>query len=164
MFPLAIRLIISLALIVGSSALGAQSPVAYGAPISIDAAKRASAAAIALGREKNWTIAVAIVDPGGILVYFERMDATQNGSAAVALDKARSAALFKRPTKWFQDALAAGGEGLRMLELQGAVPIDGGIPLVVDGKIVGAIGVSGASSAQDGQAAQAGVDAVSRGS
>lgn len=163
MFPMGIRLLVFLVLAGGSSALGAQAPVEYGAPISIDAAKRASAAAIAVAREKNWTIAVAIVDPGGILVYFERMDATQNGSAAVAMDKARSAALFKRSTKWFQDALAAGGEGLRMLHLQGAIAIDGGIPLVIGGKIVGAIGVSGASSAQDGQAAQAGGDAVSRG-
>lgn len=159
----AIRLVVLSMLAVGSSAIGAQVPIAYGSPITIDAAKRASAAAIAVAREKNWTIAVAIVDPGGILVYFERMDATQNGSSVVAMDKARSAALFKRPTKWFHDALAAGGEGLRMLQLQGAVAIDGGIPLVMDGKIVGAIGVSGASSAQDGQAAQAGVDAVSRG-
>ncbi|MCR4340699.1 MAG: heme-binding protein [Gemmatimonadaceae bacterium] len=163
MLSLATRGIVFFALTVGSSALGAQAPIPYGAPVTLDAAKRASAAAIAMAREKNWTIAVAIVDPGGILVYFERMDATQNGSAAVAIDKARSAALFKRPTKWFHDALAAGGEGWRMLQLQGAVAIDGGIPLVVDGKIVGAIGVSGASSSQDGQAAQAGVDAVSRG-
>ena len=148
---------------VGTSAAGAQaSPMPYGAPVSIDAAKRATAAAMAVARENNWTIAVAIVDPGGILVYFERMDATPNGSSAVAADKARSAALFKRPTKSFHDALAAGGEGLRLLRLEGAVPIDGGIPLVIDGKIVGAIGVSGATSAQDGQAAQAGVDAVSR--
>ena len=163
MSSLAIRLVFLSTVALGSSAVGAQTPVEYGAPITVDAAKRASAAAIAVAREKNWTIAVAIVDPGGILVYFERMDATQNGSSVVAMDKARSAALFKRPTKWFHDALAAGGEGLRMLQLQGAVAIDGGIPLVIDGKIVGAIGVSGASSAQDGQAAQAGVDAVLRG-
>lgn len=162
MSSLAIRLVVFSLLTVGGSAVGAQAPVEYGAPITIEAAKRASAAAIAMAREKSWTIAVAVVDPGGILVYFERMDHTQNGSSAVALDKARSAALFKRPTKWFHDALAAGGEGWRMLQLQGAVAIDGGIPLVIDGKIVGAIGVSGASSAQDGQAAQAGVDAVSR--
>jgi uncharacterized protein GlcG (DUF336 family) len=163
MTSIAIRLLIFGVLAGGSSTVAAQTPVAYGAPISIDAAKRASAAAMAVAREKSWTIAVAIVDPGGILVYFERMDATQNGSAAVAMDKARSAALFKRPTKSFQDALAAGGEGLRVLRLQGAIPVEGGIPLVIDGKIVGAIGVSGASSAQDGEAAQAGVAAAARG-
>ena len=163
MFPLAVRLAVIFALAVGSSTLGAQaSPVPYGASLGTDAAKRATAAAMAVERQNNWTIAVAIVDPGGILVYFERMDGTPNGSSAVAADKARSAALFKRPTKSFQDALAAGGEGLRLLRLQGAVPIDGGIPIVIDGKIVGAIGVSGATSAQDGQAAQAGADAVAR--
>ena len=132
----------------------------YGAPVTTDAAKRATAAAMAVARATNWTIAVAIVDAGGILVHFERMDGTPNGSSVVAAEKARSAALFKRPTKSFQDALAAGGEGLRLLRLEGAVPIDGGIPLVIDGKIVGAIGVSGATSAQDGQAAQAGAQAV----
>jgi len=88
------------------------------------------------------------------------MDDTQLGSAKVAIDKARSAALFKRPTKVFQDALAAGGEGLRLLKVEGAVPVEGGIPLVMEGKIVGAIGVSGAASAQDGQCAKAGADAI----
>jgi glc operon protein GlcG len=161
MFHLAIRLTFFLALAVGSSTLRAQaSPMPYGAPVSTDAAKRATAAAMAVARQNNWTIAVAIVDAGGILVYFERMDGAPNGSSAVAADKATSAALFKRPTKSFQDALAVGGDGLRMLRLQGAVPVEGGVPLVMDGKIVGAIGVSGATSAQDGQAAQAGADAV----
>jgi uncharacterized protein GlcG (DUF336 family) len=88
------------------------------------------------------------------------MDNTQLGSANVAIDKARSAALFKRPTKALQDALAAGGEGLRILRIQGAVPVEGGIPLVMDGKIVGAIGVSGGTSAQDGQCAKAGAEAL----
>jgi uncharacterized protein GlcG (DUF336 family) len=104
-------------------------------------------------------MAVAVVDPAGNLVYYEKMDNTQLGSANVAIDKARSAALFKRPTKAFQDALAAGGDGLRILRLQGATPVEGGIPLVSDGKIVGAIGVSGGTSAQDGQCAKAGADA-----
>ena len=105
-------------------------------------------------------MAVAIVDPSGNLVYYEKMDNTQLGSASVAIDKARSAALFKRPTKAFQDAVAAGGEGLRILRLQGATPLEGGIPLLLDGKIVGAIGVSGATSAQDAQCAKAGADAI----
>ncbi len=88
------------------------------------------------------------------------MDNTQLGSANVAIDKARSAALFKRPTKAFQDVVGAGGEGMRILRLQGAVPLEGGIPLVMDGKIVGAIGVSGATSAQDAQCAKAGADTI----
>jgi uncharacterized protein GlcG (DUF336 family) len=100
-------------------------------------------------------MAVAVVDPAGDLVYFEKMDETQNGSVDVAIDKARSAARFKRPTKAFQDALATGGEGWRVLRLKGAVPIEGGVPIVIDGKIVGAIGVSGGTSQQDGQCANA---------
>src|SRR5437016_5249380 len=105
-------------------------------------------------------MAIAVVDPAGTLVYYEKADNTQLGSALVAIDKARSAALFKRPTKAFQDALAAGGAGLRILRLEGAVPVEGGIPLVIDGKIVGAIGVSGGTSAQDHQCAKAGADAL----
>jgi glc operon protein GlcG len=88
------------------------------------------------------------------------MDHTQNGSVDVAIAKARSAARFKRPTKAFQDALAAGGEGLRVLALQGAVPVEGGIPIVVEGKIVGAIGASGGTSQQDGVVAAAGLAAL----
>jgi uncharacterized protein GlcG (DUF336 family) len=88
------------------------------------------------------------------------MDGTQNGSVVIAQAKARSAALFMRPTKAFQDMLASGGDGMRVLGLEGAVPVEGGLPLVIDGRIAGAIGVSGGTSAQDGQCAQAGVGAV----
>jgi uncharacterized protein GlcG (DUF336 family) len=105
-------------------------------------------------------MAVAIVDTSGNLVYYEKMDNTQLGSANVAIEKARTAALFKRPTKAFQDVLAAGGDGLRVLTLKGVVAVEGGIPLVMDGKIVGAIGVSGAASSQDAQCAKAGADVL----
>jgi glc operon protein GlcG len=132
----------------------------YGLPISIENAKKAAAAALAEARANNWAMAVAIVDTAGHLVYFEKMDDTQIGSVMVAQAKARAAALFKRPTKAFQDTLAAGGEGWRMLGLEGAVPVEGGIPVQIDGKIAGAIGLSGGTSAQDGQCAQAGVNAV----
>jgi glc operon protein GlcG len=138
----------------------AQMPNPYGAPITLESAKKAAAPALAEAAKNGWNMAVAIVDPGGNLVYYEKMDNTQLGSANIAIDKARSAALFKRPTKAFQDALAAGGDGLRILRLQGAVPVEGGFPLVMDGKIVGAIGVSGATSAQDAQCAKAGADSV----
>jgi glc operon protein GlcG len=138
----------------------AQMPNPYGAPISLENAKKAAAPAMAEAAKNGWNMAVAIVDPGGNLVYYEKMDNTQLGSANIAIDKARSAALFKRPTKAFQDALAAGGDGLRILRLQGAVPVEGGFPLVMDGKIVGGIGVSGATSAQDAQCAKAGADSV----
>jgi len=150
-------------LLLSFSAIGsvlAQMPNPYGPPVSLENAKKAAAPALAEAAKNNWTVAVAIVDPGGNLVYYEKMDNTQLGSANVAVDKARSAALFKRPTKAFQDALAAGGDSVRVLSLKGAVPIEGGIPLIIDGKIVGAIGVSGATSAQDAQCAKAGVDTL----
>jgi glc operon protein GlcG len=133
-------------------------PDPYGLPIALDSAKKAAAAAIAEARRNNWTMAVAVVDTGGHLVYFEKMDGTQTGSVGVAINKARSAALFMRPTKAFQDVLAGGGDGLRMLGLEGAVPVEGGVPLVKDGKIVGAIGLSGGASSKDGQCAKAGAE------
>jgi glc operon protein GlcG len=138
----------------------AQMPNPYGLPINLENAKKAAAPALAEAVKNNWNMAVAIVGPSGDLIYYEKMDNTQLGSANVAIDKARSAALFKRPTKAFQDVLAGGADGLRVLRLQGAVPVEGGIPLVMDGKIVGAIGVSGATSAQDAQCAKAGADTI----
>lgn len=146
--------------IAAAQMLNAQAPAPYGAPISLENARKAAAPALAEAVKNHWNMAVAIVDPSGNLVYYEKMDDTQLGSANVAIDKARSAALFKRPTKVFQDALAAGGDGLRLLKIAGAVPVEGGIPLVMEGKIVGAIGVSGGASAQDGQCAKAGADAI----
>ncbi len=136
----------------------AQMPNPYGSPINLEAAKKIAASAIAEARKNNWTMAVAITDIGGDLVYFEKMDGTQTGSVGVALGKARSAVLFKRPTKVWEDAVAAGGAGVRILGLEGAVPIEGGLPLLIDGKIVGAIGVSGGTAQQDGVAAKAGAD------
>jgi uncharacterized protein GlcG (DUF336 family) len=140
--------------------VSAQMPNPYGAPISLENAKKAAAPAIAEARKNNWAMAVSIVDIAGDLVYFEKMDGTQTGSVNVSLQKARTAVLFKRPSKAFQDTVAGGGAGLRILGLPGAVPVEGGIPLVVDGKIVGAIGVSGAASDQDAQCAQKGADAL----
>jgi glc operon protein GlcG len=138
----------------------AQSPAPYGSPISLDNAKKVAAVAMAEARKNNWTMAVAVVDPNGTLVYYEKMDNTQNGSAKVAVDKARSAALFKRPTKAFQDRVASGNAGVAVVALEGAVPIEGGLPLLTDGHIVGAIGVSGDTSEHDGMCAQAAVDSL----
>lgn len=138
----------------------AQMPPSYGQAIALDSAKKAAATAVAEARKNTWMMAVAVVDTAGHLVYFEKMDGTQIGSVTVAIDKARSAALFKRPTKAFQDTLAAGGDGLRVLGIHGAVPIEGGVPLSIDGKIVGAIGVSGGTAQQDGQCANAGAAAL----
>jgi uncharacterized protein GlcG (DUF336 family) len=133
---------------------------AYGPPINLDAANKAAASAIAEARKNNWTQAVAIVDIGGDLVYFEKMDGTMTGSVRVAISKARSAVLFKRSTKVWQDMVAAGGASLFILGLEGAVPLEGGLPLLMDDKIVGAIGVSGGTTAQDGVVATAGAQAV----
>ncbi len=140
----------------------APPPTPYGAPINLEMAKRAAAAAAAEARKINIPMAIAVVDMSGKLVYLEKMDGVQYGSVDVAIDKARSAAEFKRPTKVFFDALAKGGEGLRFLALRGAVPIEGGNPIIVDGRIVGAIGLSGGSGVQDDEASRAGVAAVSK--
>jgi len=140
--------------------LFAQLPNPYGTSVSLDAARKAAAPALAEAQKNNWRMAVAVVDISGDLVFFEKMDGTQAASVAIAQDKARSAARFKRPTKALQDALAAGGAGWRLLALEGAVPVEGGLPIIADGKIVGAIGVSGGTSEQDGQCAKAGADSI----
>jgi glc operon protein GlcG len=139
-------------------------PEPYGMPIGLDNAKKAAAAAITEARKNGWLMAVAITDPSGELVYFAKMDGTQTGSVNVSIGKSRSAALFKRPTKVFQDMLASGGAGVRVLALERAVPIEGGVPLVLNGEIVGGIGASGGSSDQDGVVAGAGAAALIAGS
>jgi glc operon protein GlcG len=141
-----------------AGAAHAQMPNQYGAPVGVDLARKVAAAAIAEGKKNGWTVAAAVVDTGGNLVYFERIDGTQVGSSEVAIRKAQTANAFKRPSKVFEDAVA-GGRNVVMV-LPGALPIEGGLPLVADGRIVGAIGVSGATSAQDGQCAKAGVESL----
>ena len=152
-----IRAVVAMAAMTLSASALAQ---AYGLSIGVEAARKAAAAAVAESKKNNWNMAVAVVDTGGHLVYFERMDNTQTGSARVALEKAQTAAAYRRPTKVFEDALLAGGNGLRILTLSGAVAVEGGVPIVVDGKIIGAIGLSGGTAPQDGVAAKAGVDAI----
>jgi glc operon protein GlcG len=148
------------AMLLSASGVFAQLPNPYGSSITLESARKAAAPAVAEAQKNNWRMAVAVVDISGDLVYFEKMDGTQAASVSIAVDKARSSARFKRPTKALQDALAAGGAGLRLLALDGAVPVEGGLPLIADGKIVGAIGVSGGTSEQDGQCAKAGSDSV----
>jgi uncharacterized protein GlcG (DUF336 family) len=121
-------------------------------------AKSVAAAAEAEARENNWNVAIAVVDDGGHLIYLLRMDETQVASAVAATDKAKSAAQYKRPTKDFEAAVASGRMGI--LKLQGAMALDGGVPILSGGKIVGAIGVSGVTSAEDGQIARAGAATV----
>ncbi|MBI4611755.1 MAG: heme-binding protein [Candidatus Rokubacteria bacterium] len=128
--------------------------------LTLEAAKKIAAAAEAEAMKNNWRVVIAIVDDGGHLTYLQRIDETQTGSIRVAIEKARTAVAYKRPTKVFED-LVAGGRNV-ILSLPGAMPIEGGLPLVVDGKVVGAIGVSGVTAQQDGIIAKAGVDAFGK--
>lgn len=132
----------------------------YGNNVNLEQARKAIAAGQAEARKNSWPVAIAVVDNAGHLVAFEKMDNTQTASVEVAQDKAVSAAIYRRSTKVVQDGLAGGGAGLRLLGLRGMSPVEGGIPLIVDGKIIGGIGVSGVNSDQDGVVAKAGADAV----
>ena len=136
------------------------SPVEYGAIISNANAKKVAAAALAEAQTMGVPMVVAVTDTAGNVVYQERMDAAILGGTIVAPQKARSAVLYKRPTKAFEEAITPGGVGVRFLRLEGAVPIEGGLPLIIDNKIVGGIGMSGGTGVQDGQAAKAGADAL----
>ena len=142
-------------------AFGAQAqqmPNPYGGPITLEIAKKVATAAAAEARKNNWTMAFAVADPAGNLVYFEKMDNTQTASIKIAIVKARAAATYRRPTKTFADAIASGNNSA--LGLPGTVASEGGIPIVIDGKIVGAIGTSGGTGQQDGVASQAGLNAL----
>jgi uncharacterized protein GlcG (DUF336 family) len=151
--------VVSLVLsIIPAAPVSAQTP--YGPPVTLAQARTVVAAAEAVAAENAWNVVIAVVDSGGHLVLLQRMDNTQFGSVEVARQKAWSAVAFRRPTKAFQDVLAGGGDGLRILEIEGAQALEGGVPLVVDGKIVGAIGVSGVTGEQDGQIAAAGAAAA----
>lgn len=150
-----------IALVVLALSMAAQAqqwPFPYGAPVGVEAARRVAGAAVAEARKNGWKVAVAIVEPNGTLVYYEKMDDTQYGSAHVAIEKARSSAEFRRPTKAFEDPVNGGKPNL--LGLTGAVPLEGGLPIVVDGHVIGAVGVSGATSAQDGVCAHAGASVL----
>lgn len=135
-------------------------PLDYGAPISLDQAKAVMAAAEAEARANDWPMVIAIVDSGGHLVMLHSFDHAQHGSVVIAQEKARCAVNFKRATKTIEDAVAEGGLNLRMLAAPGILPLEGGLPLISGGRIVGAIGVSGMRSNQDGQVAEAGAKAL----
>jgi glc operon protein GlcG len=137
-------------------------PPAYGAAITLEQAKKVLAAAEAEAKKNNWNVVITVLDSSGQIVTVSRLDNTQFGSVEVAREKAYSAVAFRRPTKVFQDLIGKGGENLRLLGLSGASMLEGGIPIVVDGKIIGGVGVSGVTSAQDAQIAQAGIDALKK--
>jgi uncharacterized protein GlcG (DUF336 family) len=134
----------------------------YGPPITLDQAKRAMAAAELEAAKNSWQVAITILDSGGNLVMFHRIDNAQLSATTVSEGKARTALEFKRPSKALDDAIAAGGAGMRLLALKDITPLEGGIPVIVDGKIIGAIGVSGALSSQDALVAKTGADALGR--
>jgi uncharacterized protein GlcG (DUF336 family) len=157
-----IRLAFAFALSLFALGALAQAPLPYGMPVSLDNAKKAAAATAAEARKNGWFMGIAVVDTNGDLIYFERMDNTQVGSVLIAIRKAQTATKFKRPSKVFQDNLAKGDAFTYLLGLEGAMPVQGGLPIVADGKIVGAIGVSGATGDQDSQCAQAGIDALKK--
>jgi len=145
------------------SVLSAQAqtmPPGYGPPIGIENARKVMSAAEAEAAKHNWPVVIAIIDSGGHVVMLHRRDDTQLSSLEIAQGKAKTALMFKRPTKVLDDAISSGGAGLRFLSLKDIVPLEGGLPIVIDGKIVGAIGVSGVLSAQDSQIGRAGLDAL----
>jgi uncharacterized protein GlcG (DUF336 family) len=132
--------------------------IPFGRPISLEHARKVAATAMVEAKKHNWKMAIAIVEPTGDLVYFEKMDDTQYGSIRVALGKAHSAAIYRRPTALFAKAVNSGS--VYVLGLEQAVPVPGGFPLVEKGHLIGAIGVSGGTGAQDSMVAKAGVDSV----
>jgi uncharacterized protein GlcG (DUF336 family) len=158
-----VSLAIGAALTLTTGAASAQAPPpppAYGPPITLEQAKKVMAGAEAESKKNNLGMVITILDSGGQVVMLQRLDGAQLGSIEVARDKAWSAVAFRRPTKAFEDALGQGGGNLRLLRLTGASPIEGGSPIAADGKVIGAIGVSGGTAPQDGQVAKAGVDAL----
>ncbi len=145
----------SLALAASAGIVQAQS---YGADIGVEAARKVAAATVAECAKNSWRIAVTVVDTHGYLVYFEKMDDTQIASVGISQTKAKAAATYRRPTRVFADAIAKGGNAL--MTLPGAIGSPGGIPLVVGGKMIGAVGVSGVTGDQDEQCAKAGASAL----
>ncbi len=162
-------LVVSLMTVIGLSVVSAQQPATppvaqeptpYGSPINLEMARKILAAAEQEAVQQKWPVAITIVDNAGYLVAFQRLDNTQYGSVEVSIEKAKTAALFRRPTKVFEDIVAQGGAGLRILKLPGALPVEGGLPIVHDGRVIGGIGVSGVTSVQDGLVAKAGLSVL----
>jgi glc operon protein GlcG len=137
----------------------AQVP-SYGTNINLEQAKKVIAAGQAEAKKNAWPVAIAVVDTAGNLVAFEKWDDTQTASIEVSQDKARSSAIYRRTSKVFEDMVAGGAAGTRALNLRNASTVEGGVPITVGGKIIGAVGVSGVTSQQDGIVAKAGAEAL----
>jgi glc operon protein GlcG len=162
MFALACALALSAMPAAAQQAQQAATTPPYGGPITLDQAKRAMAAAELEAAKNTWQVAITILDSGGNLVMFHKFDNAQLSAITVSEGKARTALTFKRPSKALDDAIAAGGAGMRLLALKDITPLEGGLPIVVDGKIIGSIGVSGALSSQDSQVAKVGAEAAGK--
>jgi glc operon protein GlcG len=166
-FALACAVVAGLALAAGPASAqpqpvptGATPP--YGPPITLDQAKRIMAAAELEAAKNSWQVGITILDSGGNLVMFHKIDNAQLSAITTSEGKARTALEFKLPSKALDDAIANGGAGMRLLALKDITPLQGGVLVLVDGKIVGAVGVSGALSVQDEQVAKAGADALAK--
>jgi uncharacterized protein GlcG (DUF336 family) len=149
-----------LALLAAAPAQAQTAPPPYGPPIGIEGARAVMAAAEGEAAKNNWAVVISIIDSGGNIVMLHRHNDVQLSSIEISQGKARTALMFKRPSKVLDDAISGGGAGLRFLALKDIVPLEGGLPIVADGKIVGAIGVSGVLSSQDSQVARAGADGL----
>ena len=149
-----------LALLAAAPARAQTPPPPYGPPIGIEGARAVMAAAESEAAKNNWAVVISIIDSGGNIVMLHRHNDVQLSSIDISQGKAKTALMFKRPSKVLDDAISGGGAGLRFLALKDIVPLEGGLPIVADGKIVGAIGVSGVLSSQDAQIARAGIDAL----
>ena len=150
-------LAVGIALAAFAAAAAAQDRPPYGTPVTLEQAKKIAAGALAESQKNGWRMAIAIVDNHGLLKYYEMMDDTQTGSAQVAIDKAKTAAMLRRPTKALEDAITKGRTVLMSIA---PAPIEGGLPIMVGGKVIGGIGVSGANSDQDAAAAMAGLKLI----
>jgi len=159
-------LIAGVVLMLATTSVNAQQPAAapppppYGPAITLEQAKKVMAGAEAEAKKNNWNVVISILDSGGNVVMVHRMDGAQWGSIEVAREKAYSAVAFRRPTKAFEDGLGQGGVNLRILRLPGASPLEGGLPIVVDGKLIGSVGVSGVTAPQDAQIGRAGIESM----
>src|SRR5437867_8624621 len=160
--------LIGAALVLAATTASAQQPPAaappppppYGMAISLEQAKKVMAGAEAEAKKNSWNVCIVVLDSGGNIVMVQRMDGAQFGSIEVAREKAYSAVAFRRPTKLFQDLIEQGGVNMRLLRVSGLSPLEGGLPIIVDGKLVGGVGVSGVTSQQDAQIGRAGVEGL----
>jgi len=154
-----VRIALAAALAVCSSlALAQDRRPGYGTPVTTATAKKIAAGVIAECQKNGWNVAVAVVDPHGALVYYERMEDTQYASNDIAIGKARAAATYRRPTRAFADVINKGGPATATLP--GVFASPGGVPLMVDGKVIGAVGASGVTGDQDEQCSMAGAKSM----